>query len=115
MTMQGTAGAPAEATERAGRAAGGPTRVVCGVDGRRLGFEAARQAARLTDPEGRLTLVAVVETFAALSGRWGDEPSRWRLEMKRTRSPESCVAELSDRARASLAWAQSQAGNRAGS
>jgi nucleotide-binding universal stress UspA family protein len=84
--------------------------VVCGIDGRRLGFEAARQAARLASPSGRLTLVSVVEAFAALSGRWGDEPPRWRIEMERVRSAESSVAEVSERARASLAWAQAQAG-----
>ena len=110
MTTQGSIRARVDVA-----AAGAPTpdgfaEVVCGIDGRRLGFEAARQAARLASPSGRLTLVAVVEPFAALSGRWGDEPSRWRIELKRERSPETCVAELSGRASVSLAWAEAQAG-----
>lgn len=87
----------------------GFARVVCGVDGRRLGFEAARQAARLASPSGRLTLVGVVETFAALSGRWGDEPARRGLEVTPAGSIRDRFAELADRARASLAWAESQA------
>ena len=83
-------------------------RVVCGVDGRRLGFAAVRQAARLTSPAGRLTLVGVVETFAALSGRWGDEPARRRLEASERHTTDECVAELTERVRASLAWAEMQ-------
>jgi nucleotide-binding universal stress UspA family protein len=87
----------------------GFARVVCGVDGRRLGFEAARQAARLTAADGRLTLVGVVEPFAALAGRWGDEPARRHPTMAPADSPVERVAELTDRARASLAWAEAQA------
>jgi nucleotide-binding universal stress UspA family protein len=83
-------------------------RVVCGVDGRRLGFEAARQAARITAPAGRLTLVGVVELFAALAGRWGDEPARRRPQATDDRSMDQCVAELTERARGSLAWAERQ-------
>lgn len=103
-----------ETTTRAAEAATGLgsdgfTRVVCGVDGRRLGFEAARQAARLTSGDGRLTLVGVIEPFAALAGRWGDEPSRRRPTMAPADSAGRSVAELTDRARASLAWAESQA------
>jgi nucleotide-binding universal stress UspA family protein len=82
--------------------------VVCGVDGRRLGFEAARQAARLTSPEGRVTLVGVVELFAALAGRWGEEPARRRPRTSDDRSLDECVAELTERAQASLAWAEAQ-------
>lgn len=88
--------------------AGGFARVVCGVDGTREGFEAARQAARLTSAEGRLRLVAVVELFAALSGRWGAEPARWRSELALDRSAEELVAELGERARESLAEAGAQ-------
>ncbi len=87
----------------------GFARVVCGVDGRRLGFEAARQAARLTAPDGRLTLVGVVELFAALAGRWGDEPARRRPQSADPRSLERSVAELTERVQASLAWAEAQA------
>lgn len=109
MTTQGSMRARPAAAEGGEQAPEGFAEVVCGIDGRRLGFEAARQAARLASPSGRLTLVSVVEAFAALSGRWGNEPSRWRIELKRERSPESCVAEVSDRARVSLAWAEAQA------
>ncbi|MGE3235000.1 MAG: universal stress protein [Thermoleophilia bacterium] len=93
----------------AGLRSDGFARVVCGVDGRRLGFEAARQAARLTSAEGRLTLVGVIEPFAALAGRWGDEPSRRRPTMAPLDPAGRGAAELTDRARASLAWAESQA------
>ncbi|HTI35115.1 MAG TPA: universal stress protein, partial [Miltoncostaea sp.] len=100
-------GAAAERME--GPAFDGFARVVCGVDGRRLGFEAVRQAARLTAAEGRVTLVGVVEMFAALSGKWGDEPARWRVEATGSRTPEEATAALADRARGSLALAESQA------
>jgi nucleotide-binding universal stress UspA family protein len=82
--------------------------VVCGVDGRRLGFEAARQAGRIASPDGRVTLVGVVEIFDALSGSWGDEPPRRRLHAGDDRTLEECVAELGGRARESLAWAEDQ-------
>ena len=104
----GTRETTAAVTEAGATVAGGFARVVCGVDGRRLGFEAVRQAARLTSPAGRLTLVGVVEIFAALSGRWGDEPSRRRLNAMPERGLEECVAELAERARDSLSWAETQ-------
>src|SRR5690242_399682 len=94
MTKPGSISARVDAARGGAPTPDGFAEVVCGIDGRRLGFEAARQAARLASPSGRLTLVAVVEPFAALSGRWGDEPSRWRIELKRERSPGTCVAEL---------------------
>jgi nucleotide-binding universal stress UspA family protein len=99
----GTGTAPAWTAGRDGFA-----RVVAGVDGRRMGFEAARQAARLTASDGRLTLVAVVELFAALSGRWGAEPARWRFAASQDRTTEDCIGDLSERARASLGWAEAQ-------
>jgi nucleotide-binding universal stress UspA family protein len=101
-------------TSTAATTTGGPpeegfARVVCGVDGRRLGFEAVRQAARLTSSAGRLTLVGVVELFAALSEQWGPEPARSRLQASQKRSTEQCVADLTERVRASLGWAEAQA------
>lgn len=101
-------GTGGETLARAGVADGGFTRVVCGVDGRRTGFETARQAARLAAPGGSLTLVAVVELYTALSGRWGAEPPRWRVGTARERPLEEAVAEMSVRARESLAWAERQ-------
>jgi nucleotide-binding universal stress UspA family protein len=94
-------------TETAG--GDGFARVVAGVDGRRMGFEAVRQAARLTASDGRLTLVAVVELFAALSGRWGAEPARWRFQASQDRTTADSIDDLSARARASLDWARAQA------
>lgn len=89
--------------------AGGFSRVVCGIDGSREGFEAARQAARLTSADGRLLLVAVAEFYAALAGRWGPEPARWRLSGASERSIDKCYADLRERARASLMLAKRQA------
>ncbi len=45
--------------------------VIAAVDGTRAGFEAGRQAARLTSPDGRLILVAVVDPYLAMFNRWG--------------------------------------------
>jgi len=52
--------------------------VIAGIDGTRAGYEAARQAARLVDPDGRLLLVAVEDGWDALAGRWaGVQWARW--------------------------------------
>ena len=84
--------------------------VVCGIDGTREGFEAARQAARIAGPDGRLVLVAATHFLDAISGRWGPETiARDVLEM-----PPRDLGELNDAvdamARDSLAWAQRQVG-----
>jgi nucleotide-binding universal stress UspA family protein len=42
--------------------------ILCGVDGTRTAYEAVRQAASLTGPNGRLTLVAVTDALG--SGRY---------------------------------------------
>ena len=47
--------------------------VVCGIDGTREGFEAARQGARLTDQRGRLLFVAATHFLDAISTHWGPE------------------------------------------
>lgn len=44
--------------------------VVCGVDASDAGTEAARQAARLTNPEGSLTLVTVDDPSIAVHAGW---------------------------------------------
>ena len=46
------------------------TRVVCGVDGSEAGIAAARVAARVADPEGTLTIVAVDDTSIAVHAGW---------------------------------------------
>lgn len=101
-------GASASAESRAGVVEGGFARVVCGVDGRRMGFEAARQAARLTAPSGRLALVGVAELFDALAEKWGAEPPRRRMAVLGNRSAEEYMEDLRARARRSLAWAETQ-------
>ncbi len=85
--------------------------VVCGIDGTREGFEAARQAARLTDQRGRLLLVAATHFLDAISTHWGPELIPWDLiEM-----PEREIRDLDEAvgglARDSLAWAQRQVGD----
>ena len=88
--------------------AGGFSRVVCGIDGSREGFEAARQAARLTSPDGRLQLVAVLDFYAALAGRWGPEPPLRRIWDASVSDIDGCFSDLRERARASLALAARQ-------
>lgn len=87
----------------------GFTCVVCGVDGTREGFEAARQAACLTASGGRLVLVAVADFFAAVAGRWGPERAHRRTWDSLSRSAEESLAGLRQRAQASLDLAGSQA------
>lgn len=63
--------------------------VIVGIDGTRAAFEAARQAARLVEPDGRLLLVGVEDGWDALAGRWagttfarsGDE-TEWTYEAR---------------------------------
>jgi nucleotide-binding universal stress UspA family protein len=84
-------------------------RVVCGIDGTREGFEAARQASRLAGSDGRLVLVAATHFLDALSGHWGPEP------IVTPETPERDLAALNESAAAvardSLAWAQRQVGD----
>lgn len=82
--------------------------VVCGIDGTREAFEAARQAARIAGPDGRLVLVAATHFLDAISGHWGPEPVvRNTLE-----TPQRDLAALNEAvavlARDSLGWAQRQ-------
>ncbi len=87
------------------------TRVVCGIDGTREGFEAARQAARITSPDGRLVLVAVTDYLRAISGRWGPELVPWDLVEMPGRNLDALNAALRARAEESLAWAERQVGD----
>jgi nucleotide-binding universal stress UspA family protein len=75
--------------------------VIVGIDGTRAGFEAARQAARLLERDGRLLLVGVEDGWDALAGRWAgatfawfDNGTKWTYEDRQ--------AELRRRVRASL-------------
>jgi nucleotide-binding universal stress UspA family protein len=78
--------------------------VLAGVDGTRAGFEAARQAAALVDPDGRLLLVAVEDGWDALAGRWaGVRWARWDDEVDWTL--EGKTNELRARIDASLQFA----------
>ena len=103
-----SAGSSAAATAQGGVIEGGFACSVSGVDGTRGGFEAARQAARLTSPQGRLVMVGVAEMFDALAGKWGPEPGRRRLEIPGEHTMEECAEALRSRARESLAWAEAQ-------
>lgn len=85
--------------------------VVCGIDGTREGFEAARQAARITDPGGRLVLVAITHVLDALSGHWGAGVSQWANAEAPERDLETLTDALHVRARDSLSWAQRQVGD----
>ena len=88
--------------------------IVCGIDGTREGFEAARQAARIAGPDGHLMLVAATHFLDAISGRWGPELIVWDI----LDTPQRDLGELNEAvgamARNSLAWAQRQVGGVAG-
>ena len=85
--------------------------IVCGIDGTREAFEAARQAARIAGPDGRLVLVAATHFLDAISGRWGPELIVWDI----LETPQRDLGELNESvgamARDSLAWAQRQVGD----
>lgn len=85
--------------------------VVCGIDGTRESFEAARQAARITSPGGRLVLVAVTHFLDAMSGHWGPEMSQWASAEAPDRDMETLTDALHIRARDSLSWAHQQVGD----
>jgi nucleotide-binding universal stress UspA family protein len=83
------------------------TRVIAAVDGTRAGFEAARQAARLTGPGGELLLTAVADPALVLLNRWGPAQlvdlgeGMHSLERARERLPEAASRSLGE-ARAQL-------------
>ena len=85
--------------------------IVCGIDGTREAFEAARQAARIAGPDGRLVLVAATHFLDAISGRWGPELIAWDI----LETPQRDLDQLNDAvgamARDSLAWARRQVGD----
>ncbi len=85
--------------------------VVCGIDGTREGFEAARQAARITGPGGRLVLVAVTHFLDAIAGHWGPEVNTWDVTEEPERDLEALNEALRARAGESLDWARRQVGD----
>lgn len=84
---------------------------VCGIDGTRECFEAARQAARLVDRGGRLALVAATHFLDAVTGRWGPERLPADLVGARDRDVEALTDAVRSMARESLAWAERQVGD----
>lgn len=84
--------------------------VVCGIDGTREAFEAARQAARITAPGGRLVLVAATHFLDAISGRWGPELIAADLLERDGVELDELDAAVAGLARDSVAWAQRQVG-----
>ena len=85
--------------------------VVCGIDGTREAFEAARQAARIAGPGGHLVLAAATHFLDAISGRWGPEPIVWDILEPPQRDLDELHAVVGAMARDSLAWAQRQVGD----
>lgn len=84
--------------------------VVCGIDGTRQSFEAARQAARLLDDGGRLVLVAATHFLDAVSGRWGPERLPWDRVGAGERDVEALTEAVRAMAHRSLEWAERQVG-----
>jgi nucleotide-binding universal stress UspA family protein len=74
------------------RAAADGDVVLCGVDGSPAGFEALRQAIRLTPPGGRLIAVTVYDPALAVHGGW-DAP---RLAEEITRAARSARDEAAE-------------------
>lgn len=85
-------------------------RVVCGIDGTREGFEAARQAARITHPGGAIALVAVAQFLDAMAGRWGPLLTPWNIYETPERDLGELTNALRERAHASLRQARRQIG-----
>jgi nucleotide-binding universal stress UspA family protein len=89
------------------------TRVVCGIDGTREAFEAARQASRIVSPGGDLILVAATHFLDAVSGRWGPELIVWDILESPSRDLDQLSEAVVTMARGSLEWAERQVGDRA--
>lgn len=87
--------------------------VVCGIDGTREAFEAARQASRIVSPGGDLTLVAATHFLDAVSGRWGPELIAWDVFEPPARDLGQLSEAVGEMARGSLEWARRQVGDRA--
>ncbi len=81
---------------------------MCGIDGTREGFEAARQSARIAGPGGHVLLVAAVHFLDAVSGHWGPERIAWDLLETPQRDFDALNEAVHAMARDSLAWAERQ-------
>lgn len=88
--------------------------VVCGIDGTREGFEAARQAARIAGPGGRVLLVAAIHFLDAVSGHWGPERIAWDFLETPQRDLDALDDAVRAMARDSLALAERQVGDAVG-
>ncbi len=82
--------------------------VVCGIDGTREAFEAARQGARVAGPGGRLLLLSATHLLDAVAGRWGPELIIWDLVEGPPRELSEMNAAVRGLAERSLAWAERQ-------
>lgn len=68
--------------------------VVCGIDPGPESVEAARQAARLAAPNGRLVLVAIVETEVAVHAGWAAGEVLDQLKNDSAKALETVTGEL---------------------
>ena len=69
-------------------------RVVCGVDLSEQSLEAVRQAARLVEPDGALTLVAVAELEVAVQAGWAATTVAEELRDEAEKALERARAEI---------------------
>lgn len=63
--------------------------VICGVDGSEEGLAAARLAARVTSPSGRLAIVAVEDAALAVHAGWGATAVAEQLEREAAAAAEA--------------------------
>lgn len=69
------------------------TRILVGIDATAHALEAARQAALLDDPDGRLTLLAAWDTAPSIVGGTGTEvPSYFDEDLQRTTAEDAILA-----------------------
>lgn len=70
--------------------------VICGVDGSSAGIAAARTAARVVDPDGKLVLVAVENAALAVHAGWGARAVMDQLEAEAKAAAESALRAVED-------------------
>lgn len=68
------------------------TRILVGIDGSRQSFEAARQAALLQDPNGRLTLFSAWDIAPVLAGTGSEFPHYLDEDVRRAEAEKSLTA-----------------------